>query len=448
MINDAKSQKFDFIIVYKLDRFARNRYDSAIYKAQLKKYNVKILSAMENISDGPEGIILESLIEGMAEYYSANLSKNVLRGMRQKANQGKYLGGTVPLGYKLDKDKNFVIDENTACIVKTVYSMYADGLTIKEICKELNDKGYKTQTGKPFTYNSLHRVLTNPKYIGKYEGMGIVLDNAVPKIIDEATFEKVQKRVQKNKLAPASAKSTVDFYLTGKLFCGKCGSSMVGDSGTSKTGATHYYYTCKEKKNNHNCTKKSVKKDWIEKIITDVTLTKILTEENIEEISKRAFEIYEEERNDKTELNALTHSLHEVQKTIDNLMKAIEQGIITDTTKSRMLEAEDQKKSLLVAIEKEKIKIPPITKENISFFLYDMRDRIYNSDERAETIINAFVNAVYLYDDKLVITYNLKEGENLKKLEVTDLEKFGFDIPTCTIVILTMCKHVKPQDYF
>lgn len=94
MINDAKSQKFDFIIVYKLDRFARNRYDSAIYKAQLKKYNVKILSAMENISDGPEGIILESLIEGMAEYYSANLSQNVLRGMRQKANQGKYLGGT------------------------------------------------------------------------------------------------------------------------------------------------------------------------------------------------------------------------------------------------------------------------------------------------------------------------------------------------------------------
>ena len=427
MIKEAKNGKFDYIIVYKLDRFARNRYDSAIYKAQLKKSNVRILSAMENIADGPEGIILESVLEGMAEYYSANLAQNVMRGLHQRAELAKYLGGTVPLGYKIDEDKNYIIDEKSAPIVKKIYKMYADGFTIKEICHELNTTGHKSSIGKIFTYNSLHRILTNPKYIGRYEYMSVVLDNAIPKIIDNATFEKVQQKVQRNKRSPASSKSMVDFHLTGKLFCGKCGNNMVGDSGTSNTGTKYYYYSCIEKKHRHGCTKKSVKKDWIEEIITDVTINQVLTDENIEYISKKAFEIYEKEKDDKSEITALKDALRDVEKVIDNIMKAIEQGIITDTTKRRLMEAEERKKMILASIAKEEIKKPPITRENIKFFLYDMRNKIYNADERIEIIIKTFVNSVYLYDDKLVITFNFREGENLKKLELTELEKFGFD---------------------
>ena len=427
MVRDAKNGKFDYIIVYKLDRFARNRYDSAIYKAQLKKYNVRIMSAMENIAEGPEGIILESVLEGMAEYYSANLSQNVLRGMYQKAEQAKYMGGTIPLGYKIDTDKNFVIDKNTAPIVKKIYKMYADGFTIKEICKELNKAGYKSSTGKAFTYSSLHRILSNPKYIGKYECMGVELENAVPRIIDNATFEKVQQKVQHNKRAPASAKSNVDFYLTGKLFCGKCGKNMVGDSGTSNTGATHYYYSCIEKKKNHRCTKKTVKKEWLEQLITDITVNQVLTDENIENISGRIYKLYEKEKNDKSEITALNKSLRDTQKAIDNIMKAIEQGIITDTTKQRLMDAEEHKKALLVSIAKEEIKKPPVTKESIEYFLYDIKNRIYKSNEQIEVIVRTFINAVYLYDDKLIITFNLREGENLKKIELSELEKFGFD---------------------
>lgn len=426
MIKDAKSGKFDYIIVYKLDRFARNRYDSAIYKAQLKKYNVDVLSAMENIADGPEGIILESVLEGMAEYFSANLSQNVIRGMHQKAEQGKYMGGIIPLGYKIDADKNYILDENTAFLVKRIYELYADGSTIKDICQELNAAGYKSSTGKAFTYTSLHRILTNPKYIGRYEYMGVVLENTIPRIIDDVTFEKVQQRVQHNKHAPASAKSPVTFHLTGKLFCGKCGNNMVGDSGTSSTRAHHYYYSCIEKKRKHGCSKKSVKKDWIEELITDITINQVLTDENIEYISKKAFELYEKEQNDNSEIIALNNTLHEVQKVIDNIMSAIEQGIITDTTKQRLLEAEERKKAILVSISKEEIKRPPITQEHIEFFLRDMKNKVYESSEQIEIIIRTFVNAVYLYDDKLVITFNFKEGERLKKLELTEIEKFGF----------------------
>ena len=127
MIRDAKSGKFEYVIVYKVDRFSRNRYDSAIYKAKLKQSGVKLLSAMENIADGPEGIILESVLEGMAEYYSANLAQNVSRGMRQRAEQGKFLGSVVPLGYDIDADKNFVINDHDATIVRRIFERYAAG---------------------------------------------------------------------------------------------------------------------------------------------------------------------------------------------------------------------------------------------------------------------------------------------------------------------------------
>ena len=437
MIADSEKRTFEGVLVYQLDRFARNRYDSAIYKAQLKKFNVRIVSAMENIADGPEGIILESVLEGMAEYYSANLAQNVMRGLHQKAELAKYLGGTIPLGYKIDADKNYVIDENTAFVVKRIYERYADGYTIREICQELNAAGHKSSTGKKFAYNSLHRLLTNPKYIGRYEYMGVVIEDAIPRIIDDDTFEKVQQRVQRNRRAPAAAKGAVDFHLTGKLFCGKCGGNMVGDSGTSGTGVTHFYYSCIEKKRKHGCTKKSVKKDWIEQLITDITIKQFLTDENIEYISQKAFELYEKDRHDKSEITALNNTLREVQKVIDNIMRAIEQGIITDTTKQRLMEAEERKKAILVSIAKEEIKKPPLTKEHIEFFLYEMKNKIYNSSDQIEVIIKTFVNAVYLYDDKLVLTFNFREGNELKKLELTELEKFGFDNVRFTIAILS-----------
>lgn len=443
MVMDAKDRRFDYVIVYKLDRFARNRTDSAIYKAQLKRYGVKVLSAMEKITDGPEGILLESLLEGMAEFYSANLAQNVERGMRQKAEQGKYMGGTVPLGYKIDEEKNYTIDEKSAPAVKLAFEMYAAGDTIKEICTALNSAGYRTTTKKAFAYSSLHSILRNRKYIGEYEYFDIVLYDVVPRLIDDATFEKVQQRLEKNKRSPASSKGNVDYYLTGKLFCGKCGANMVGDSGTGSSGITHNYYSCIEKKRKRGCTKKTVKKDWIEQLITDITIKQVLTPENIERLSQSAFEMYEKERTDDSELIALKATLRETEKTIDNIMNAIEQGIITSTTKQRLLDAEDRKKSTELAITKAQIKKPKITKEHIEFFLYEMKNKIYNSDEQIEIIVNTFVNAVYLYDDKLIITFNLKEGEELKKLELSKLSEladsapFGFDDRWLTITTLS-----------
>ena len=438
MIKAAKSRKFDYIIVYKLDRFARNRYDSAIYKAQLKKYGVRILSAMENIADGPEGIILESVLEGMAEYYSANLAQNVLRGLHQRAELGKHLGGKPPLGYKLTADRSYEIDDDTAPIVRKIFEMYAEGHTLRGIANCLNDKGYTTSQGRKFTTNSFYSILKNEKYIGIYKCMDVEIKNAIPPIVSEDIFEKVQQKVKMNKIAPAHNKGDADFHLTGKVFCGKCGHNMIGDSGTSRNGTTHYYYTCLERKKRRGCKKKkSVKKDWIEQLVVDVTTNQVLTDENIKLIAKKAFEISEKERADQSELISLNSLLKETQTVINNLMKAIEQGIITETTKSRLLEAEERKKALLVEIAKEEIKKPKITAEQIEFFLHDIKNKVYNARDKIEMIIRTFVNAVYLYDDKIVITYNFKEGEDLKQIELEDIDRFGFDGSSCTIFVLS-----------
>lgn len=166
MIKAAAAQAFEVVLVYKLNSFARNRYDSAKYKHKLKKYGVRVVSAMENIADDPSGILLESVIEGMAEYYSAELAENVMRDLTENALECKWTGGIVPLGYKLDANQRLIIDETAAKIVRWIYQMVLDGRAQVGIIKELNAAGCKTSIGRPFGRNSLHKILSNERYMG------------------------------------------------------------------------------------------------------------------------------------------------------------------------------------------------------------------------------------------------------------------------------------------
>ena len=137
MISDSARKQFDIILVWKLDRFARNRVDSATYRAILKRNGVRVVSAKENISEGPEGIILEAMLEGMAEYYSAELSVKVKRGQKENALKCKANGGNVPFGYKVNAERHYEIDPLTAPIVLEIFTRYADGQTVNEIIAEL-----------------------------------------------------------------------------------------------------------------------------------------------------------------------------------------------------------------------------------------------------------------------------------------------------------------------
>lgn len=234
MIADSSKKLFQGVLVYQLDRFARNRYDSATYKAKLKKNGVRVLSARENISDDASGVLMEAVLEGMAEYYSVELAQKIKRGMDINAEKCLSTGGVLTLGFKTE-NKKIVVDPLTAPVVKKIFEMYVTGSTMADIIRYLNANQIKTSYGNMFNKNSINRILKNKRYIGVYTYRDKEIPDGIPRIIDEDLFWEVQRMMEKNKKAPARAKGKVDYLLTTKLFCGYCEAAMTGISGTSKT---------------------------------------------------------------------------------------------------------------------------------------------------------------------------------------------------------------------
>ena len=168
MIADSGKGLFDIVLVHKLDRFSRDRYDSAIYKKKLKKNHVKLCSVLERMDDSPESIMMEAVLEGMSEYYSKNLAREVRKGMNETALQCKHTGGCPPLGYDLDENRHLIINESEAQAVRIIFQMFADGHGYSTIIDYLNAHGYKTKRGKMFGKNSLYEILSNEKYTGVF----------------------------------------------------------------------------------------------------------------------------------------------------------------------------------------------------------------------------------------------------------------------------------------
>ena len=411
MIKDAKNNKFNYVLVYKLDRFARNRYDSAMYKNILKKHNVKVVSIMENISDSPEGIILESVLEGMAEYYSANLSQNIKRGMTENALQCKYNGSGCPLGFRITPDKHFEIDEMGAKIVREIFDMYASGKNSAEIIAYCNGKGYKTNKGQIFNKNSISRILTNEKYIGTYRHGDIVIENGIPSIVSKEIFETVQAMYKKNYKTRARGKADINYLLTGKIFCGHCKEHMYGVSGTGKSGKKHYYYACSSRREKKNCDKVNENKDWLENFVVKTTVEQVLTDENIELIASKAMELIEAENADTSELKYYEDELKETRKQINNIVDMIAKGVANKSIADRLTDLEKYEKDVSANLEYLKMKKPTLTKEQIVFWLESFRYGDIDDMDYKQKIITALVHSVYVYDTegggrKIVLNFN------------------------------------------
>ena len=440
MIADSEKRLFDIVLVWKLDRFSRDRYDSAHYKHILKKNGVRVMSVKENISDGPEGIILESILEGYAEYYSAELSEKIQRGQTENALKCKTNGGTLPLGYCSDNEQNILIDPITAAIPIEIFTRYDNGESIKEICDELNSRGLKTRNGKKFKVNGVSIILSNRKYIGEYRYRDVVTPDGIPAIIDKDMFERVQERMAKNKRAPARKKAEDEYLLTTKLFCGTCGRIMAGESGTSGTRKVkHYYYKCGGAKRHLGCTRKAIKKDWIEKVVVLQTVARVLKDEEIERIADALLKMQEQED---TTIPAMQTQLKECEKAIENMLNAIQSGILTESTKGRLEQLEEQQRNLKVAILQAEIKRPKYSRERIVNWISRFKGGNPNNRNYQRQIIDTFVNSVYVYDDKLVFTYNFKDGTETITLEEIEAA-FGSDLnqsapPTKAVVRLPL----------
>ena len=248
MIEDSKKQVFNYILVYQLDRFARNRYDSAIYKAKLTKNGVRVLSARENISDDASGVLVEGMLESMAEYYSKELSQKTKRGMKETILKGNWTGGHIPYGYNI-VDRKLVINEEEAKVVKKIFNSVLENIKFKDTIKELAYLGYKTKTNKPFTESYLSRLLKNKRYIGELSKT-YKSEEKTPKIVDEEIFKLVNDKLREFRGKSARVKAEVPYYLSGKLFCGYCNDLLIADSGTNHAGIVYKYYKCSKRKKN------------------------------------------------------------------------------------------------------------------------------------------------------------------------------------------------------
>ena len=430
MIHDSEKRNWDAVIVYTLDRIARNRYDSAMYKAKLKKNGVRLYYAKQVIPEGPEGIILESVLEGMAEYYSENLARNVQRGMMENALAGKTTGGKPPLGYRINEALHYEIEPVGAKVVREIFQMYGDGMTAAAVVEHCINNGYKTAMGRPFTRNSLSTIIRNEKYIGIYRCNDIELPDAIPPIIDKALFEKVQGMIKHNYNTRARGKAKMDYLLTTKVFCGHCGSPMLGESGTGRNGTTYHYYKCFHRKKGGECNKKQEHKDWLEDFVVRHTVEKVLTDENIESIATKAMDIINKEAQDKSILNALEDEFKDVEKRLKNIVDLMEQGIATSTTKDRLLELENRKEYLIQQIAIERTKRPFLTKERIVYWLESFKDGNVDDPAFKRKVIDTLVNSVYVYDinggngRRFVFTWNLS-ANNTSTVNVSDIDAYA-----------------------
>lgn len=418
MLSDTARKQFGVIIVWKVDRFGRNREEITFNKYRAKKNGVRVEYVAENMPEGPESVILESVLEGMAEYYSLQLSQNVKRGLLENAKAHRAVNGILPLGYKLTPDKHYEIDPDTAPIVKLIFERYAAGETTFEIINYLNSKGYQTPRKKPFSKGSLQKLLKNEKYIGVYVYKDIIHDeDAIPVIIDKETFYKVQSMLKVNKRAPKAAWNYSDYLLTEKLFCGHCGEKMVGESGFGKMGKKYSYYSCLNRKHNKGCKKKPVRQDWIESVVLDEVQRILSDNALLEFISEQTWQYYLKQDTDQEELAVMQTQLANVESSITNLVRAVEDGMPYDAVQNRMIELNGQKAAIKNAIAEKKLNQGfKLTKDHIVFFLEQFRNLDVTDRNCQKRLVETFVNAIFLYDDKLKIAFNYSEDTDTMTL--------------------------------
>jgi DNA invertase Pin-like site-specific DNA recombinase len=406
MIRDSAKQEWQFVIVYKGDRFSRNRIESAIHKKTLRDNGVKLVSATENIPDSPEGIILESLLEGMAEYYSAELSQKVKRGLNESKKKKQFTGGRIPFGYDI-VDKKPIPNVSEASTVLRVHTMYSEGMNARDIKEILQSEAIRDKRGNTLDMSDIYRILR----------LSIYTDHDIyPTIVPKEIKNKVYSIIEVNKRAPARAKGSSKYLLSGKLICGECGGLMTAETGTSCSGTVHHYYKCFEKKKHtRKCTMPSIRKDEIEDKVFSVCC-EVMSNGFIPLVVDAAYKIHEDDLKANLTIINLESELSEKQKALNNLVTAIEQGIFSSTTKQRLTELEEQIESIKYRLACEKSRAESgLSKEDYYAFFADFIGKQHYNESFKQEVIDMLVRQVVVFEDKLCITFNYSPDKSRGK---------------------------------
>lgn len=409
MLSEVSKLRPAYLILWKVDRLGRDRIELAIAKKELREAGCQPVYVAESLPDSaPEAAMMEAVLEGMAEFYSEQLSVNITRGIQYNAENALYNGRKI-FGYTVGDNKKYVADIKTAPVVQRIFNDYSKGIPMAEIARNLNKQGFVTTTGGAFTVNSLRNILHNKAYIGIYKYSGVVVEGGMPALVDKSVFDEVQSMFALNKRKGGQFSRGLDengnprFWLTGKLFCGECGQSMQGFSGTSKMGKRYFYYACSGQRK-HLCRHKPVKKETVENMVIRILQHFLSDDENLASLAVDVSKYYQDMYGDDSFLKSLEAEKKETETALNNIIRAIEKGIFTASTQQRLLELEKRKDSLSETIEREKLKRESTADtHSIAKYFSIYKNADFDNPEIRNAVLEYFVDKIYLFDDRIVV---------------------------------------------
>lgn len=457
MIADSAKKEFSYLIIHKLDRFSRDRYDSMSYKRKLKKNGVTLCSVLENIDNSPESIMMESVLEGMAEYYSRNLAREVQKGQRETALKCKHCGGIPPLGYNVDKiTHRYIINETEANTIRTIFTQYLNGMGYSQLLEYLNSNGYKTKVGKPFKQNSLNGLLNNEKYSGVYifnqkqerddyhkrapkkrplEEV-IRIEGGMPAIIDKETFQKVQDKLRDNKERAGAFKAKSIYLLSGLVYCGECGEPMYGNfryGGRSKL--PYASYKCSGRGKHLGCKNKELRREYLDDFVLEALKSVLFSSEAIKKLAKQLQEYNVSAlTKEKMELNQVKEELQKTDRKISNILDSIaEYGLQSDTFKNKLNLLEIDKSKYKERMEQlhRSIRTIDIDENTIKDLISRSQEFILTKNiPECRHLLKNYINKVLVYQDKVEIFFKLPIESEDEKTEIDLPFKATEDIGT------------------
>lgn len=385
----AAAPESDFVVVYSMDRFSRDKYDAPVYKSLLAKVGVQVVSATEHIPDGPEGALMERVIEGIAAYYSLDLARKVKRGMEGNAIKGLYNGYPV-FGYSVE-DGRYVINEDEAEIVREVYSRYLRGESVSSIAHNLADRGYKTMGGKPASYNMVYRMLRNEKYVGVYQWDQVRIEDGMPQIISRSEFEAASNM----SIPKRTSEIQTDYLLTGRLFCGECGCPMRGEAAHGRT-KRYAYYGCKNR-----C--RRIRKEVIEGAVSEAVIEVMDDPNTARMIARRIVEGYDGGGS----LKVCEQQMKANERAMKNLIDAIASVGLDQGMEKKLAELRRERETLEAEHGRLLAESLNMTEDDIAEFLMHG----FAIDD-GSLIFDGFIRRVYLFEDFAVATLNFRDETN------------------------------------
>lgn len=416
MMTDAAKGKFRYVIAWKSNRMGRNMLEALINEARLQDLGVRVLYVEEDFDDTAAGRFAARSMMNVNQFYSENMAEDIKRGLYDNAANCMVANGHLPYGYKADETLHYAIDEPKAAVIREIFTRVSCGEAFVDIMASLNARGIKTSYGRPWGRSSFQKILSNERYRGIYIYGDVRKEDGIPRIISDELYFKVQEVITTKKNPQGRHRVNGDYLLTGKLFCGHCKSPMTGISGTSRSGNLHYYYVCQKRRTEKTCEKKNLRRDDIELQVAKAIKRRTLDDDTINWIADSVVE-YSQHQESASGIGLLEDQLKDTQRSIKNLMAAIEQGIITPTTKARLMELEKEQSDIDRKITMAKADVIPVNRDQLVGWLKklqagDVHDKKYQAE-----LFDTFLIAVYVYDnpdgqDYMKVVFNYAGSKN------------------------------------